>query len=243
MTHTGENQMSPEDGSGADSERLREALARALAPEFELLRGLGSGRAAHVFLARELALKRLVAVKVLRPDVGEDETARGRFEREAHSAAGISHPRVPAVHRIGRLESGLPYIVQGYVEGRNLRDRLEAMGAAQPEEARLILADVAAALSASHSKGVIHRDVRPGNVMLERDTGHAFLTDFGLAAARDTGTQSDARLTQTGEILGDPHYASPEQLRGEKVTAQADVYESIPKLVETGATPSSGDGM
>ena len=224
MTHTGQDRLSPEDGTGADSERLREALARALTPEFELLRALGSGRAAHVFLARELALKRLVAVKVLRPDVGEDETARGRFEREAHSAAGISHPRVPAVHRIGRLESGLPYIVQGYVEGRKLRDRLEAMGAAQPEEARRILADVAAALSASHSKGVIHRDVRPGNVMLERDTGHAFLTDFGLAAARDTGTQSDARLTQTGEILGDPHYASPEQLRGEKVTAQADVY-------------------
>ena len=85
-------------------------------------------------------------------------------------------------------------------------------------------ADVAAALSASHAKGVIHRDVRPGNVMLEQDTGRAFLTDFGLAAVRDTGVQSDARLTQTGEILGDPHYASPEQLRGEKVTAQADVY-------------------
>ncbi len=131
---------------------------------------------------------------------------------------------MPAVHRVGRLESGLPYIVQEYVEGRSLRDRLEAMGAAAAEGARGVLADVAAALSASHAKGVIHRDVRPGNVLLERDTGRAFLTDFGLAAVRDTGSQSEARLTQTGEILGDPHYASPEQLRGEKVTAQADVY-------------------
>ena len=199
-------------------------MAEALAPEFELLRPIGSGRWAHVFLAREAALKRLVAVKVLRPEVGEDETARGRFEREARSAAGISHRRVPAVHRTGRLASGLPYMVQEFVEGRTLRDRLEAAGAARPDETRKILADVAAALSASHEKGVIHRDVRPGNVMLERDTGRAFLMDFGIAAVRDSGDQSETRLTQTGEILGDPHYASPEQLRGESVTAQADVY-------------------
>lgn len=225
MTDPREHQLdsgAPE--SEGDSDLLQAGVAEVLKPEFELLRLIGSGRASHVFLARELALKRLVAVKVLRPEVGKDETVRARFEREAHSAAGISHPQVPAIHRVGRLESGLPYMVQEFVDGRNLRDRLEATGAAEPNEARRILADVAAALSASHAKGVIHRDVRPGNVMLEQDTGRAFLTDFGLAAVRDTGAPSEARLTQTGEILGDPHYASPEQLRGEKVTAQTDVY-------------------
>ncbi len=203
---------------------LQKKLLEALQPDFEIVRPLGSGRTAHLFLARETALKRLVAVKVLRPEIGEEETARARFEREARSLAGISNPRVPAVHRVGRLNSGLPYMVETYIEGRTLRDRLEALGAIRPEEARSILADVAAALSASHAKGVIHRDLRPGNVMLDRDTGRAYLTDFGLATVRESGTQADARLTQTGEILGDPHYASPEQLRGEPVTAQADVY-------------------
>ncbi len=203
---------------------LRSSVEQALAPEFEILRPIGSGRTSHVFLARESALKRLVAVKVLRPEVGENETVRARFEREARSLAGISHPQVPAVYRVGRLDSGLPYMIEKYIEGRTLRDRLEATGPIKADEARGVLADIAAALAGSHAQGVIHRDVRPGNVMMERDTGRAFLTDFGLAAARETGAQADARLTQTGEILGDPHYASPEQLRGEAVTAQADVY-------------------
>ena len=92
------------------------------------------------------------------------------------------------------------------------------------KEAREILADVASALAASHAKGVIHRDVRPGNIRLGREAGRAFLMDFGLAAVRDSATESEARLTQTGEILGDPRYASPEQLGGESVTAQSDVY-------------------
>ena len=218
-----------EDDSGGEwpeSElgQVQTAMARVLEPDFEILRPLGSGRTAHVFLAREAALKRLVAVKVLRAEVGKGETARGRFEREARSAAGISHPQIPSVHRVGRLESGLPFMVQEYVEGRSLRDRLEAMGAASAKEAREILADVASALAASHAKGVIHRDVRPGNIRLGREAGRAFLMDFGLAAVRDSATESEARLTQTGEILGDPRYASPEQLGGESVTAQSDVY-------------------
>lgn len=199
-------------------------LSKVLQPDFEVLRPLGSGRAAHVFLAREAALKRLVAVKVLRADVGKSDTARARFEREARSSAGISHPQVPAVYRVGKLASGLPFMVQEYIEGRTLGDRLEAMGAIPAQEARKILVDLASALSASHAKGIIHRDVRPGKIMLSRDTGRAFLMDFGLAAVRDSGTESEARLTQTGEILGDPQYASPEQLRGEPVTAQTDLY-------------------
>lgn len=207
-----------------DLEGLEARVAEALTPEFELLRRAGSGRTAHVFIAREPALRRLVAIKVLRPEVGHDETVRARFEREARSEARLSHPCVPAIHRVGRLEGGLPYLIQEYVEGRTLRDRLDAAGRVRPAEARRILGDLAGALAAAHEHGVIHRDVRPENVMLERESGRAVLMDFGIAAFRDTGTAEGPRLTRTGEVLGDPRYASPEQLRGEKVTPQTDVY-------------------
>lgn len=219
--HPGNQASSSEDES---LESLRVRVAEALEPDFELLRTLGSGEAAHVFLAREPALQRLVAVKVLRAEAGIGETVRARFEREAHLAAGIRHPGVPAVHRVGRLARGLPFAVQEYVEGRTLRDRLETAGAVPPAETRKILADLAAALAAAHEAGVIHRDVRPENVILARDKGRAVLTDFGLAAVQETGAQTGPKLTREGEILGDPRYASPEQLRGEPVTGQTDVY-------------------
>jgi serine/threonine protein kinase len=199
-------------------------VADSLAPEFVIERRLGEGRTSLVFLAREPALRRLVAIKMLRPEVGEDETARARFEREAHSMAGISHPHVPRVLRVGRLGTGLPYIVQEFVEGRSLRDELEATGAMAPERARRILSEVASTLEASHAKGVIHRDVRPESVLVEDGSGKAFLTDFGLAAVRASGDSVNPRLTRTGELLGDPHYMSPEQLRGDPLTAAADVY-------------------
>ncbi|NIP58640.1 MAG: protein kinase, partial [Gemmatimonadetes bacterium] len=219
--HAGDPPASREDES---LESLRVRVARALEPDFQLLRVLGSGEAAHVFLAREPALQRLVAVKVLRPEAGARETVAARFEREAHLAAGIKHPGVPAVHRIGRLEDGVPFAIQEYVEGRTLRDRLETMGAVPPSEAKEILADLAFALVAAHAAGVIHRDVRPENVILASESGRAILTDFGLAAVQETGAETGPKLTREGEILGDPRYASPEQLRGEPVTEQTDVY-------------------
>lgn len=214
----------PASRDAGDLESLRARVARALEPDFQVLRLLGSGEAAHVFLAREPALQRLVAVKVLRPEAGSRETVIARFEREAHLAAGIKHPGVPSVHRIGRLDDGLPFAVQEYVEGRTLRDRLETAGALPPSEAKAILADLASALAAAHAAGVIHRDLRPENVILSREGARAVLTDFGIAAVQESGTASGPKLTREGEILGDPRYASPEQLRGEPVTEQTDVY-------------------
>ncbi len=208
----------------SDPASLQATIAEALGSEFELLRPLGSGRTAHVFLARETALRRLVAVKLLRPEVGEDRGIRARFEREAHSVAAIRHDRIPAVYRVGRLPTGLPFMMLQYVEGRTLRDRLEATGAIGVGEARRILADLAGALAASHAHGVIHRHVSPESVMLEHGTERAFLTDFGAAALRESGAESGQRITRVGENPGDPRYSSPEQLRGEKVTPQADVY-------------------
>lgn len=196
----------------------------SLPPGLEPIRPLGQGMVAHVHLAREAELQRLVAVKLLRPEVAAEETARRRFEREARSAASLDHPNVVAVHRFGRLADDTPYLVMAYVPGRTLAERLEAEGPLDEVETRSVLAQLASALAAAHRKGIVHRDVRASNVLIEEDTGRVLLTDFGIAAVLDGGRERGPRLTRTGQILGQPRYASPEQLRGIEVTGQADVY-------------------
>jgi serine/threonine protein kinase len=200
------------------------AVRAALSPELELVRPLGSGSGARVYLAREAALQRLVAVKVLRPEAAGDEVLRRRFEREAQSAARLSHPHVTAIHRVGRLPDGLPYMVLEYVEGRTVADALAATGPMPETEARALLAAVASALVAVHDGGIVHRDVRPGNIFLEERTGRALLGDFGIAALADAGGGQGARLTMVGQRLGVSGSMSPEQIRGEEVTAQSDIY-------------------
>jgi tRNA A-37 threonylcarbamoyl transferase component Bud32 len=195
-----------------------------LQPELEVLRPLGSGDTANVYLAREPALQRLVAVKVLRPEVAADTVARQRFEREAQSAARISHANVTAIYRVGRLAGDVPYMVLEYIDGRTVSDILESGGTFDDTFARALLAAVAAALAAAHSRGIIHRDVRPGNVFVENRTARAVLGDFGIAALLESGSSSAARLTGVGVRLGDVRYMSPEQIRGEQLTEQSDVY-------------------
>ncbi len=203
---------------------VQDLLTSELQPELELLRPLGSGSTAEVYLARESALQRLVAVKVLRSQLAADPVARKRFEREAQSAARISHPNVTVIHRIGRLSNDIPYIVLEYVDGRTIRDVVEARGALELSEARTLLAGVASALAAAHERGIVHRDVRLDNVFLENRTGRAVLADFGIAALLETGASSVTRLTMGGVRMGEPSHMSPEQIRGEPVTAQSDVY-------------------
>jgi serine/threonine protein kinase len=195
-----------------------------LQPDLEVLRPLGSGDTANVYLAREPALQRLVAVKVLRTEVAADPVARQRFEREAQSAARISHANVTAIHRVGRLAGGVPYMVMEYIDGRTVRDIVESGTAFEYAEARKLLASVAAALCAAHDRGIVHRDVRPGNVFVENRTARAVLGDFGIAALLESGAASAARLTAVGVKLGETRYMSPEQIRGEQVTEQSDVY-------------------
>jgi tRNA A-37 threonylcarbamoyl transferase component Bud32 len=205
-------------------EVLEETLRAELAPGLEIVRALGHGSMAHVYLAREPALKRLVALKVLRPELSTDEIACKRFEREAQSAAQISHPHVAGVLTVGRLEVGLPYLVMEYVDGRTLADALKAEGPLPVAEARRMLADLARALEAAHEKGIIHRDVRPANVIRENRTGRVVLTDFGIAAMLATGGGDATKLTITGQLVGDIRHMSPEHLRGETLTEQADIY-------------------
>lgn len=203
---------------------LEERVRTELTPDLEVLRRLGAGATAVVFLAREIELRRLVAVKVLRHELAADPVIRRRFEREAQSVARITHGNVTAVHRIGRLSDGVPFMVMEFIEGRTFGDIASAVGTIDVDEAIRLLAGLASALAAAHERGIIHRDVRPSNVFVENRSGRVVLCDFGIAAIAESGSEHITRLTAVGQRLGDLRYMSPEQIRGESATAQSDVY-------------------
>jgi len=203
---------------------LLASLKAELAPDLEVIRLLGTGRMAEVFLARQVSLDRLVAVKVLSRRTSKDESARARFDRESKAIASLETPHAVSIYRSGHLQDGVPYLVMQYVRGGTLEDRLEAEGPLPEAEARRILASVAEALAAAHAQGFVHRDVRAANVLCDRDTGRALLSDFGMAGVRPESQDADARITRTGEIIGTPGYLSPEQLKGEMATEATDVF-------------------
>lgn len=190
---------------------------------FQILRPIGEGSMSTVHLAREPALKRLVALKVLRSDRAEDVAALRRFEREAQSLAGLFHPNIVPIYRVGMLSQGLPYLVLPYIRGVNLAERVRGSGPFTAAEVRRLIRDLASALAAAHRIKVVHRDVRPENILVEDETGRAWLTDFGIAGLLESPDPRE-RLTRTGEQLGQPGYISPEQVRGEEVSGRADVY-------------------
>jgi serine/threonine protein kinase len=217
-----EQRDTPVPGRG---DELEELLRTELAPELEVVRRLGRGSMASVYLAREQQLKRMVAVKVLSPKLARDERARQRFEREAQAVAALSHPNIVSVHRVGRLSNDLPYFVMQYVKGKTMDERLQAEGPLPVGEARTVIIEVASALAAAHQKGIVHRDVRPDNVLYEADSGRALLSDFGIVAILASAESGQAaRLTRTGELVGDPAHMSPEQLSGQDITEFSDVY-------------------
>lgn len=200
-------------------------LRHDLGDDFEFVRPLGDGAFAEVFLAREKALDRPVAIKVLRGALALEETARKRFLREARLAAKIHHPNVVAIHRVGELETdGRPYLVMEYIDGRTFEDILAASGSLPEDEVRHIVGEICKALEAAHALGIIHRDVRPGNVMRTRDGERIVLTDFGLAGILETGSEAVTRLTGAGQVLGHVGHAPPEQLTGETIRPGSDVY-------------------
>jgi serine/threonine protein kinase len=207
----------------AIAERLA-SLKAELAPDLEVIRLLGTGRMAEVFLARQVSLDRLVAVKVLSRRTSRDESARARFDRESKAIASLETPHAVSVYRSGHLEDGVPFLVMQYVRGGTLEDRLEAEGPLPGPEAKRILASVAEALATAHEQDFVHRDVRAANVLCDRDAGRVLLSDFGLAGIRPESQDSDARITRTGEIIGTPGYLSPEQLKGEPATEATDVF-------------------
>jgi DNA-binding SARP family transcriptional activator/tRNA A-37 threonylcarbamoyl transferase component Bud32 len=190
----------------------------------QILRALGQGRSAEVLLARDTTLGRLVAVKRLRPELVQDPTARSRFEREMRTIARIDHPNVAAIYQVGQLPDGSPYFVLPYIESGTLEDRLHAIGRLDATDTRVVLRQLASALAAAHRKGVIHRDVRPANILYDPTEPRALLTDFGIAGLRETFDLEAVRLTKPHERLGLPAYASPEQIQGHPVDDRTDVY-------------------
>lgn len=220
-----DNTTIPDDIPAQDADRASvDALQAALGDDFQVKRTLGGGSMATVYLARETGLNRLVAVKVLHPGRASDETARRRFEREARAAASLTHPNVVPVYRFGRLPDERPYLVMRFVKGRTMEERLKAEGRLPLDLARRVLTDVTAALAEAHAHGIVHRDVRPANVLWDESTNSALLSDFGIAALLETSGEDVTRLTKTGQMIGDPRYLSPEQLLDQDLTELADMY-------------------
>ncbi|HEX2248931.1 MAG TPA: protein kinase [Gemmatimonadales bacterium] len=216
-------------------DELRERLTRTLAGRYEITRLLGRGGMAVVFLAQDLVLERQVAIKVLPPDTTQDERLIPRFQQEAKTAAKLDHPNIIPIYRV-ESEAGLNYFVMKYVNGSSLEQRLE-QGPLPIDLARRILREAALALGHAHKRGIVHRDVKPANIMLESD-GRVVLTDFGISKALDGG----AALTGTGNIIGTPHYMAPEQAKGLEVDGRADQYALaiVGHQILTGKPPFDG---
>ncbi len=204
---------------------------------YELTRQIARGGMAEVYLARDLLLDRPVALKMLFPELSVDRSFVERFRREAQAAANLSHPNIVPVFDWGEADSTY-FIVMEYVDGRSLSNLLRAEGPLLADRAAAIGAEVASALAFAHSRGVIHRDVKPGNVLLAH-SGQVKVTDFGIARASNT-TES---LTQTGAVMGTATYFSPEQAQGLSVDGRSDIYSLGVVLYEmvTGRAPFSAD--
>ena len=219
------------------------AQARLLGGRYQVGELLGYGGMAEVHRGRDLRLGRDVAIKMLRADLARDAIFQMRFRREAQNAASLNHPAIVAVYDTGEETAPtgetLPFIVMEFVNGRTLKEVLGAEGRLQPRRALEICADMCAALEFSHRHGIIHRDIKPGNVMLTQ-TGQVKVMDFGIARALASGATT---MTQTSAVIGTAQYLSPEQARGEAVDARSDVYAAGCVLFELlcGHPPFVGD--
>ncbi len=209
--------MSPSDGDRA----LQDRLARAFAGAFTIESEIGRGGMAIVFRAHDEKLKRTVAVKVLPPELAYRRDIRARFIREAETAARLSHPNIVPIHAVGEADD-LVYFVMGYVDGESLALRIKRRGKLSLEETRRIMRETSDALAAAHQQGVIHRDVKPDNILLEGTRGRVMVTDFGIAKALSA---EGGTLTDTGIAIGTPAFMSPEQAAGERVIdGRSDLY-------------------
>jgi len=209
---------------------------------YEIQQRIGRGGMAVVYRALDLRLGRLVALKVLAPHLGEDEAFRLRFMRESRAAAGVDHPHIIPVFEAGEA-AGMLFIAMRYVAGGDVRSLIEAEGRLSPARTAAITSQVASALDAAHAHGLIHRDVKPANILLGQASGgdadHVYLSDFGLSKQ----AVSVSTLTSTGQFLGTLDYVAPEQIQGQKVDGRADQYGLACAVVEmlTGAPPFRRD--
>jgi serine/threonine-protein kinase len=204
----------------SDSE-LRAHVERVLSPHYELDTEIGRGGMGVVYRAKDRRLKRTVAIKVLPPELAFRSEIKTRFLREAETAAQLNHPNIVDIYAVDEAE-GIVYFVMAYITGDNLAKRLHDHGSLSVDETRRTLRDVADALAYAHERGVIHRDIKPDNILIDAQSGRPMVTDFGIARAVSDG---DSRLTATGIAIGTPTYMSPEQAAGERaIDGRSDLY-------------------
>jgi hypothetical protein len=208
---------------------------------YHIVAEIGRGAFGLVFKAHDEKLDRLVALKVLRPELAASAGDRARFEGEARKAAAVRHDHVVAIHRVGSTPGfALPYFVMEYIDGESLSDRLERQGALGPREAAALVRQAALGLAAAHARGLVHRDVKPSNILLERVSGRAKVSDFGLARTLEVRSE---KLTQSGGMVGTPPYMSPEQIMApQQIDQRSDIYGLGAVLYEalTGEPPFRG---
>jgi tRNA A-37 threonylcarbamoyl transferase component Bud32 len=224
-----------------DSLRLPADLSGRQIGGFHLLRRLGKGAMAEVYLAEQPQLKRWVAVKILKPELAGDPAYVRRFEREARAAASLVHANIVQIHEVGHID-GLHYIVQEYVQGQNLREWLARNGPPLLQPALSIMRQIAAALAKAAEQGVVHRDVKPENIMITA-AGEVKVADFGLARVLDETSTGATALTQVGITMGTPLYMSPEQVEGRTLDHRSDLYSFgvLCYHLLTGKPPFTGD--
>ena len=201
-------------------------LRRRLGDRYVIERELGRGGMGAVYLARDVRLDRSVALKVLPPEFAGDSALRERFLRETRTAASFSHPNIVPVHAIEERD-GLIAFAMGYVEGESVAERVRRAGPLDVRATVRLLQDIGYALAYAHGRGVVHRDIKPDNIMLERATGRALLMDFGISRSIATTVEPTGRtqgLTRVGEVVGTAEYMSPEQASGDVVDGRSDLY-------------------
>ena len=212
----------PDPLATAADDELRAHVERALTAHYELDCEIGRGGMGIVYRARDRRLKRQVAIKLLPPELAFRSEIKSRFLREAETAAQLSHPNIVPIYTVDE-QAGLVFFVMAYISGDNLAKRLHERGVLTTDETRKILRDVGDALSYAHECGVVHRDIKPDNILLDAVTGRPMVTDFGIARAMDSS--GDSRLTATGMAIGTPAYMSPEQAAGDReIDGRSDLY-------------------
>jgi formylglycine-generating enzyme required for sulfatase activity/tRNA A-37 threonylcarbamoyl transferase component Bud32 len=197
---------------------LAQELGAALGDGYVVEKSLGAGGFAVVYLVRDLALKRQLAIKVLSPDIITSHSMLERFRREAETVAQLSHPNIVPVHFIGERD-GLLWLAMQCIDGGSIADRLAREGQLPVDDVVRITKEVASALGHAHKRGIVHRDIKPPNILVDSESGRCLVTDFGIARTVDTAT-----LTATGVMLGTPAYLSPEQITGEQIDHRVDIY-------------------
>jgi hypothetical protein len=217
---------------------LEQRVLAALGSQYEVQGEIGRGGMSVVFRARDIRLDRPVAIKVLPPELAYDPAIRTRFTREAQTSAHLAHPHIVPIHDVGERE-GIAYFVMSLVNGGNLASLLAREPRQPVDEVRRVLAEIADALSYAHMRGVVHRDIKPDNVLLDEHSGRVVVTDFGIARAIEGGS----RLTLTGMAMGTPTYMSPEQAEGEReIDGRSDIYSLgvVAYQMLTGRVPFTG---